>query len=381
MISRCGLVKLFCFFVFIAYSTVSYSAGSYTGWDGKISLRSNKNPQYFIDDVPSGTGKQIEVTVDPFVSHKIVAKIDGYKDKVEYIQANYAREKIGFIFLSDDKIPEKKTPVQDSPETVIIRDGDYERVNIGSVKPGRHRALIIANNDYQGSKGAWANLRTPVTDARRLKDVLEKNYGFVDSIFIENATRSDFYQAFKDLLRTTEANDNVLVFYAGHGYFDNDEIKTGYWIPVDAKGDDESTLVSNEDIKKRLSLLSRKAGHVLMISDSCFSGNFLNRGLKKNMTEITDKYYQQKNRLKSAQILTSGGNEYVDDQYSDSGHSPFAYYLLRMLQNNDKKHLSTTELALHLEQTIVNSVGQTPRHGSLKSAEDEGGEFFFVRKN
>jgi len=376
MIFRCGLVKLLCFFVLLSYGAISQAS-----WDGTISLRSNKNAKYFIDDIPSGVGKSVEVQVNPFSSHKIVAKIDNYKDKVEYVQANYPRKKIGFIFLSDDKIPEKVVPVKSIPQDTVIGDDDYESVKIDPSKPSRYRALIIANSNYLNDQNSWSDLKTPVTDASKLKDILETNYGFVDTIFVENATRSEFYKSFKMLLRTTNSNDNVLVFYAGHGYFDNDEIKTGYWIPVDADGNDESTLVSNEDIKKRLSLLSRKAGHVLMVSDSCFSGNFLNRGLKKSPPKITNKYYQRKNRLKSAQILTSGGNEYVDDQYSDSGHSPFAYFLLRSLQNNDKKHLSTTELALHLEKTITNSVGQTPRHGSLKSSEDEGGEFFFVRKN
>jgi len=377
MIFRCGLVKIFCFFLFVAYTSTSYGAAAYSGWDGKISLRSNKNAQYFVDDVPSGIGKNVDIKVNPFASHKISAKLEGYKDKVEYVQANYARTKIGFIFMSDDKLPVKKAPV---PQDDYIQDHDYASVDIGNVKPGRYRALIIANNDYQNDNQAWSDLKTPVTDAAKLKTILENNYGFVDTIFVKNATRSEFYKAFKTLLQTTKANDSVLVFYAGHGYFDSDAIRTGYWIPVDAEGDDESTLVSNEDIKKRLSLLSRKAGHVLMVSDSCFSGNLLSRGLKKSAVKITDKYYQRKNRLKSAQILTSGGNEYVDDQYANSGHSPFAYFLLRSLENNDKKHLSTTELALHLEKTITNSVGQTPRHGSLKSSEDEGGEFFFVRK-
>lgn len=352
---------------------LSLYAGTTLASSTSVSLRSNKNAAYYVNGKKVGIGKNFEITLPNNKSHKISARAPGYKEKSEYIQANYPRNRLGFIFLSDDKLASEEIDYDPAANNV-------KRVNIKPYKPGRHIALIIANSDYNDSTKTWSSLNSPSSDARKLKTLLEKNYGFTDTIFIEDATRSDVYNAFRKLIKTVKNNDSVLVFYAGHGYFDNNEIKTGYWIPTDATGKDESTFVSNEDIKKRLSLLARKTNHVLLISDSCFSGNFLSRGLKKKPGKITDQYFTRKSRLKSSQVISSGGNEYVDDSYSDSGHSPFAYFLLRKLQNNDQQYLSTTELSLHLEKTISNAVNQTPRHGTLKQSEDEGGEFFFIRK-
>ena len=77
--------------------------------------------------------------------------------------------------------------------------------------------------------------------------------------------------------------------------------------------------------------------------------------------------------------MSSGGNEYVDDNYRDSGHSPFTYFLINELQHNDKPMITLSELSTGVTKAVANNVDQTPTHGVLQGSGDELGEFIFVK--
>ena len=52
----------------------------------------------------------------------------------------------------------------------------------------------------------------------------------------------------RDLVRSNRVN-SLLVWYAGHGKFINE---TGYWVPTDAKRDDEFTYFNINNLTKQL---------------------------------------------------------------------------------------------------------------------------------
>ena len=68
-------------------------------------------------------------------------------------------------------------------------------------KAGTYRALIIGNNDYRKTGGKWPPLKTAVSDAQALKQILTKNYHFSDVQLLENATRRDVLIALQSLSR------------------------------------------------------------------------------------------------------------------------------------------------------------------------------------
>lgn len=70
----------------------------------QTSLRSNIPANFYVDDKLVGSGKLLGVNMDPSKAHKLSAKVEKYKEKIEYVQANERREIVGFVFLSDDKI-------------------------------------------------------------------------------------------------------------------------------------------------------------------------------------------------------------------------------------------------------------------------------------
>jgi len=51
-------------------------------------------------------------------------------------------------------------------------------------------------------------------------------------------------QAFDDLSNKITKNDNLLVFYAGHGWWN--ELKSlGFWLPIDAKKSNTAFWIPN----------------------------------------------------------------------------------------------------------------------------------------
>jgi len=244
---------------------------------------------------------------------------------------------------------------------------------------GNYRAVIIGNSTYQDKKGVWRSLKTPGNDADVLASVLHQDYGFADVTVLKDAGRRDILLALNALSARVEPNDNVLVYYAGHGHL-NEETKRGYWIPVDAEGDDSSTFIRNSTIRDEINIIAEKTKHTLLVSDSCFSGSLLrggNRAAKK--TEKTNPYFIKVSNKKSVQILAAGGIEYVDDNYKDSGHSPFSYFLINELRNNSDNLLTMSELAQNVIRAVANNVEQMPQAGVLQGAGDELGEFIFAR--
>jgi len=244
---------------------------------------------------------------------------------------------------------------------------------------GKYRAVIIGNNQYIDEKGVWHDLKTAVRDAETIADLLSNQYGFEDVSILKDANRKQILDTFKQLSNRVEPDDNVLVYYAGHGYLEENQ-KRGYWIPADGRGYDSSTFIRNSTIRDEINIIGEKTKHTLLISDSCFSGSLL-RGGNRGPTqyELNDGYYQKVDSKKSVQVLAAGGNEFVDDNYRNSGHSPFTYFLINELKTNQSKYISLSEVATNVIKAVANNVEQTPESGVLQGAGDELGEFIFAR--
>ena len=254
--------------------------------------------------------------------------------------------------------------------------------SVASVDPvvnGKYRALIIGNNNYKDLSGQWKPLNTAASDAKSVAKLLKTEYGFNDINVLLDANRSDVLKALTTLEEKTGQDDSVLVYYAGHGYLD-DTSSRGYWIPVDANSSDPSTYLRNSTIRDEMSIISSKAKHTLLISDSCFSGSLLRRGGSPAVPSNTpSQYYKKVANKKSVQIMAAGGIEYVDDDYRKSGHSPFTYFLLNELKHNDKQLITASEVSSNVVKAVANNVSQLPESGVLQGAGDELGEFIFVR--
>jgi len=252
--------------------------------------------------------------------------------------------------------------------------------------PYRYRALLIGNDDYE----YWEDLRSAVHDAQTLARVLQEHYQFAkeDIRLLTNATRKDMLEGLQWLQETSQPNDRVLLYYAGHGSVDEGD-NTAYWVPVDGRRDQDFDWLHNERLLREFRKIDVR--HKLLIADSCFSGNLLTRGLQNQQDswDFEAAMLREKQRLKSVIGLSSGGNEpVVDGAPRWAGHSVFAYHLLAQLEANVRPYLSATELGWRLSKYVANDtqnlIGlkqQTPIVRPISNQGDQGGEFFFQRSD
>jgi hypothetical protein len=232
---------------------------------------------------------------------------------------------------------------------------------------GRYHALVIGNDAYRGLPA----LHTAVADARAVAQILKAQYGF-EVTLLTNASRAQILGALAKLRQKLTWDDNLLIYYAGHGTYD-DASERGYWLPVDAASDDPSNWVSNADITDMLKAMAAK--HVLVVADSCYSGT-LTRGAA---TALRDADYLQRIVQKKARtVMTSGGLEPVADS-GGSGHSVFTQAFLAALQAN-RGAVDGQALFATVREPVVLAAPQTPEYSNLRFAGHDGGDFVFVRR-
>ena len=246
------------------------------------------------------------------------------------------------------------------------------------ISVGKYIALVIGINSYQGY---WRPLKNAVNDADGFANVLRNEYQFdeVHTLLDEQATRRNIIQKFEWLAGNATKDDNVLIFYAGHGQF-NKGLNKGYWVPFDAQSNSVADYVSNNDVKTFLGGIPSK--HTLLITDACFAGDIF-RGSKTESIKFDpnnmEKYYREVYRKQSRLALTSGGVEEVSDAGRDD-HSIFTYYLIKALQENDKKYFDASQLFGEFRMAVTNNSEQTPMLQVIRDTNDEGGQFIFIRK-
>lgn len=230
-------------------------------------------------------------------------------------------------------------------------------------------SLIIGVNDYKFNNVKLQDLTNPVNDANKLNVLLRDNYNFQpeNSTVLLNPERQEIIKHLEIFASKITPKDNLLIFYAGHGVWD-ERIKVGYWLPVDAKTDDKSSWISNSTIRDYISGINSK--HTLLITDACFSGSIL----KSREMNLSDLGMSNLYRLPSRKAMTSGTLTTVPDD------SKFMFYFLKRLNDTEGKYISARQLFFGLETAVLNNTNTVPQFGVIQDTGDEGGDFIFIRK-
>ncbi|WP_116807510.1 caspase family protein [Steroidobacter cummioxidans] len=274
-------------------------------------------------------------------------------------------------------IPKTRTP-QGTTELVQLPPTADERTLEG-MNFGRYYAIVIGNQNYQSIE----SLETPKYDAARAARILADRYGFTVSI-LEDANDITMLKAINDLNAVLKPEDNLLIYYAGHGArLQSGKSEAGYWLPVNAEAPPKDTFwVPNEQITGHLGRLPAK--RVLVVADSCYAGLL---STDPSYLFLNDKVTYSKDYIKfklpkrARLLLSSGGDKPVLDEGS-GGNSVFARAFLDELENN-QGILSSPELFSRIRKRVEvaaqkNKFVQTPEFKSIKGAGHEVGDFFFV---
>ena len=280
-----------------------------------------------------------------------------------------------------------------------VLGGNYETLATAALKlrdkpaepviaaPARRLALVIANDTYDNA--AYPALKTPLADAEAIAAILRQRFGFATEIdggqgrlnlFLHNATKAQVQEMLFQLRRRLTAEDQLLIYYAGHG--ENDPDLGAYWVPVDGQPDADFSWIDANEITRELKRMN--AASVLVISDSCYAGGLSRGGASATVgAAARERYLAKASRLKARQLMASGGDEPVEDG-GGAGHSVFAKALIEAFAAMPEQTFTASEL---FEQKVKPAViaaanalseGQTPGFSRISKAGDEpGSEFVF----
>ncbi len=234
---------------------------------------------------------------------------------------------------------------------------------------GKYFALLIANQNYQDQE--INDLDEPLNDLNDMYDILTSHYTFEPDnvIVLKDPERKDMIIALDNLADELTEKDNLLIFYAGHGYY-KEPTNQGFWLPADAQKDNTSNWFRNTTLVDYIGAIPTK--HTLLISDACFSGSiFKTRKAFDNASLAYFKLYA----LKSRKGMTSGTLNEVPDR------SVFLKYLKKRLTENTDKYVSSEEIYSGLKKAVMNNSPNIPRYGEIQNVGDEGGDFIFIRRD
>lgn len=234
----------------------------------------------------------------------------------------------------------------------------------------KYYALIIGVSTCQFAGPDLVNLDKPLQDARALANLLTDRYAFEPNhvILLEDPTREIIVNRFEFLAENVTEKDNLLIFYAGHGVYDQAK-EFGYWLPSDAKSNSRSEWISNSTIKDYIGAI--RAKHTLLLTDACFGGSiFKTRSAVSALMRFNEAY-----RNKSRKAMTSGNLTEVPDK------SVFIQFMLKTLEDNTDVFLTASTLFSRIYEPILNNTVVTPQFGVVQGTGDEGGDFVFIHKN
>ncbi|NME68234.1 caspase family protein [Flammeovirga aprica] len=259
--------------------------------------------------------------------------------------------------------PKKEEATSDTRGLKVIKDNKGASADV----KGNYYALIIGVQNY--THNSIKDLQFPIRDAKLFREILVSKYSFAPNniVFLEDPNRSQIYKAFNQLRSRITENDNLIIFYAGHGYYD-ENVKEGYWLPSNAEEGDDSGWIANSGLRTKIDAIHSK--HTLLISDACFGGSIF----KPSRSAFSDagRSIVQSYKKVSRKGMTSGTLKTVPDE------SVFMKYLLKALKENNKKYMTASSLFYSFNEAVGNNSYNVPQFGVLFQVGDEGGQFVFI---
>lgn len=311
-------------------------------------------------------GKALEHDSKGAFSLSLPVKDAGTEVKISAANRQGLETAFSFILLP----PDKEEATSGTPADVPTAKAAVSGVNFG-----KYYALLIGNTDYASHN----DLSSSINDVRAVAAVLESRYGFRTAV-LENASRSKMLAALDALRDKLQPQDNLLIYYAGHGELSGG---SGYWLPVDASQGDTKSWVSNAQVSNFVDAMQAK--HVLVVADSCYSGT-MSQGAIPRMSSSTGAksraWYEAVAKTKVRVVLSSGGVRPVLDS-GGGKHSVFAAAFLKAL-NAGGSVVEGARVFRRLKGQVSSAAGasgirQSPQFAPIRFAGHEAGDFVFLQ--
>ena len=233
---------------------------------------------------------------------------------------------------------------------------------------GKTWVVFIENSNYH----TFASLEGPTQDVALMTSALG-NYKIDRVIHKKDLTKQQMEHFFKveirDQLLLNHVN-SVIFWYAGHGKLINE---TGYWVPVDARRDDESTYFNINILKESLESYANKLTHILVISDACESGPTFYQAMR-TLTPDRSCSDIKATLSKSSQVFSSAGYDLALDG------SQFTRTFANTLKNNKASCIPIESVVKNVTIALEHNNQNKPKFGKIQGLKDDDGTFFFISK-
>jgi tetratricopeptide (TPR) repeat protein len=293
---------------------------------------------------------------------------------IEGVTASYPMNELNPTFTAQIDINNKN-------KITVIAEDIYGNKQESEFRLNREGAGILADNPMgktwvifiENSKyTSFASLDGPVKDINLMIRALG-TYDIHNIIHKQNMTKEEMEKFFsielRDLIKSNQVK-SLLIWYAGHGKFQND---VGYWIPVDAKRDDEFTYFNLNTLRASMETYVNYLTHTLVVTDACESGPSFYQAMRSGIKERSCDDYSA-TQMKSSQVFTSAGKEIAVDD------SQFTRTFANALSNNPKACIPIEEIVMKVSSAVESNNQQKPMFGKITGLRDEDGTFFFIAK-
>jgi hypothetical protein len=159
---------------------------------------------------------------------------------------------------------------------------------IGHPAGARNVALLVAVGQFSDPQLKSHQLLGPALDIDSMQRALTERWGFAAADVValrdQAATRQRILDEIAALEQRSTAGDTVLIYFSGHGTSANDNdnnfdlpYATGAWVPYDLDyssipAAQRTLIVGRRDLVPRLKRLDQGGRWVVVVSDSCYSG-------------------------------------------------------------------------------------------------------------
>ncbi len=296
--------------------------------------------------------------------------------KVDVEQNIFAKNYLQPLHLQDGQYQIKIIAVNSkggkvsSTRTILVgKDAIADAISIDR----KDYAILFATDKYDH----WTDLVNPVFDANTIANELKEKYGFEVEV-VENANQEEVFNKLADYSQKKyKPQDQLLVFFAGHGYFD-DTFGEGFVVAKNSLENDRSktSYISHSRLRTVINNIPNE--HVFLAMDVCFGGTFdpviaKERGGDSYSETNQSEFLIRKLSYKTRKYITSGGKTYVSDGVVGK-HSPFAVKILQALKERggEDRILTLSEIKSYVEKLTPE-----PRFGSF-GEDNIASDFVFV---
>src|ERR1700722_19546982 len=159
---------------------------------------------------------------------------------------------------------------------------------LSGVASARNVALLVAVGQFRDPALKSYELKGPAVDIDSVQQTLTSQWGFAPADVLalrdQEATRERILAEIAALEKRTSKGDTALMYFSGHGTSANADdnsfdlpYATGAWVPYDLDygsriAANKTLVIGRRDLVPRLKRLDEGGRWVVVVSDSCYSG-------------------------------------------------------------------------------------------------------------